>query len=345
MDATAPLVSFLLPARNEARRILPACVRSLLAQDYPRFEIIAVNDCSTDGTGDILRGLAAEDTRLHVVEGAAPPPGWMGKPWALTQAQEKAAGDWLLLTDADVVFAPTLLSDAVAFARAEGLNALTLSPRHGTNNFWVRALLPAYEWIVCAGLPLVHRDGAGDEKASACGAFFLIRRAALEKVGGFACVQDRVAEDITLARALKGSGCRLAYLRASDRFWTPHYFTGRELLRGWSKNLWTPNLGIVPGLLLAAFLVLLGLGPVLALLSGHALPGGVALFAQVAAFIPAYCGKGRGILPWRAVFAPVALVVAGLLIVGMVARSAAGQGATRWKDRPLFAAAAVKEEG
>lgn len=337
-------VAILLPARNEAGRILPECVHSLLAQEYKDFEIIAVNDCSTDETGDILRRHAAADSRLRVVEGTPPPDGWMGKPWALTQALAKAgSAEWLLLTDADVVMDPTLLGDAVGFAEYHELDALTLSPRHGTDDFWVRALLPAYEWIVTAGLPLVHRDGEGDEKASACGAFFLVRRAVLERIGGFAGVRDRAAEDVTLARRVKGNGYRLAYLRAKDRFWTPHYYNAAELTRGWSKNLWTPDFGVLPGLLLAVVLLGIGIGPLIGLLVGGG-AGTVAFFTQLAAFVPGYADNKRGSGVWRGVFAPVALALAAALILSAIIGFVTGRGGTQWKGRALHISGDAKKE-
>ena len=104
-----PLVSIILPARNE-RDCIEACVRSLLAQDYPQSEVIAVDDCSEDETGIILARLAAADDRLRVIDGTPLRPGWMGKAHAIVQGYQAARGDWLLFTDADTVHAPWLLS-------------------------------------------------------------------------------------------------------------------------------------------------------------------------------------------------------------------------------------------
>src|SRR6185369_11585834 len=95
-----PLVSILIPSRNEAGRILDQSVRSVLAQDYEEFEVIVVNDRSTDATESILRSIAATDKRLNVINGVEPPAGWLGKPYALQQALETSRGQWILTIDA-----------------------------------------------------------------------------------------------------------------------------------------------------------------------------------------------------------------------------------------------------
>lgn len=331
--AEAPFVSLLLPARNEADRLLSDCVRSLLGQEYPSYEVVAVDDCSTDATGNLLREMAHEDQRLRVLRGVAPPPGWVGKSWALEQACRAARGEWLLIVDADTILEPTLLRDAVTHALEERWDALSLLPRLGTDSFWIRAAMPVYEWIVAFGLPFVHRDGAGGEKASACGAFFLLRRAALDACGGFAAVGGYVAEDIALARRVKRQGFRIAYERADDRFWTPHYRDVGELLRGFAKNLWTPAFGVGRGLLVVLILWCLALGPLIGLGLGR----GVAAVCQLLAFAPAYVGPGKGSLPWRVVWAPLVLAMMGLVILANMARVRRGAGLI-WKDRRLHAA-------
>lgn len=329
-----PLVSILLPARDEADRMLGECVSSLLAQRWPALEIVAVDDHSTDATGAILRGLAQKDARLRVLSAAPLPRGWRGKPWALQQALEACRGDWLLLTDADVFLAPGLLGDAMRVAQTENWDAVTLAPRFGVDNFWVRAALPVYEWTLVFGLPFVHRDGAGDEKGSACGAFFLLRREALRASGGFAGVAALVTEDVALARRVKGAGFRLTYQRADDRFWTPHYTSGRQLLRGWAKNLWTPRFGVANGLLAAFAILLIALGPVAGALAGG-LAGRVAALCQLLAFAPAYVGPGKGWFPWRVLFAPFALAIQSGLIVATIWGVRRGRGLT-WKGRALY---------
>ena len=143
----APLVSVLVPARNEADRVLPSSISSVLAQDYGRFEVIAVDDRSTDETGTILKSLAAADTRLRVIEGAEPPPGWLGKPFAMQEALDEARGEWILATDADMIFDPAALRTAVAHTLEREGDALTLIPHFETGSFWERVMIPTWAWV------------------------------------------------------------------------------------------------------------------------------------------------------------------------------------------------------
>lgn len=121
-----PRVSVLLPARNEEKRILTDCVRSLLAQNYGNYEIIAVNDRSTDKTGEILREFEKENPKLHVIEGAELPANWLGKPFVLQQAFEQSNGEWILTTDADIIFAPEAIKTAISYAEQNNFDALCL---------------------------------------------------------------------------------------------------------------------------------------------------------------------------------------------------------------------------
>ena len=124
----APRVSVVIPARNEARDI-EATVRSHLSASYPNFEVVVVDDRSTDGTGDVLASLRRGDSRLRVIFGGEPPSGWLGKPHALHQGAEAARGEVLLFADADVRYDSRTLSEAIAFLERGRLDFLALLPR------------------------------------------------------------------------------------------------------------------------------------------------------------------------------------------------------------------------
>ncbi|MGB7172002.1 MAG: glycosyltransferase family 2 protein, partial [Candidatus Acidiferrales bacterium] len=130
-----PRISILFAARDEAEK-MPAALSSLLKLDYPNYEVIAVDDRSADATGKILDEFAARDARLKVIHVEELPKGWLGKPHALAEAYEKASGEWLVFTDADVQFAPDLLRRALACVERAGADHLTLLVRLDLRGFW-----------------------------------------------------------------------------------------------------------------------------------------------------------------------------------------------------------------
>ncbi|HYP54567.1 MAG TPA: glycosyltransferase family 2 protein [Pyrinomonadaceae bacterium] len=166
-DDRAPFVSVLVPARNEEHRVLEESVRSMLAQDYGRFEVVAVNDRSTDATGPILRSIAAEDARLRVVEGVEPPEGWLGKPHAMRQALDNARGEWVLATDADMLFEPAALRASMARALDARLDAVTLLPQVVCLSFWERVFMPTFGWFMLLARPLERVNDP--RRRSSCG--------------------------------------------------------------------------------------------------------------------------------------------------------------------------------
>ncbi|HZT56993.1 MAG TPA: glycosyltransferase family 2 protein [Pyrinomonadaceae bacterium] len=232
----APSVSVLVPARNEEGRVLVECVRSILAQDYGNFDVVAVNDRSTDATGLILRALAAGEARLRVVEGGETPAGWLGKPFALQQALEASCGSWVLATDADMIFRPSVLRAAVAYAVENKCDALTLVPHFDALSFWERVFMPAWFWAV---LIMFQRELANSSRTSLAlgvGGFYLIRRAALERVGGFGAVRAEVLDDLRLAETLKRSGARTFAEYAPELVSTRMYSNLSELWESCTKN-------------------------------------------------------------------------------------------------------------
>ena len=153
-----PLVSVMVPARNEERNI-GRCVRSLLAQDYPRLEVLVLDDHSVDRTPAILEELAREDERVTVLDGQPLPPNWHGKAYACYQLARAARGEWLLFVDADTQHDPRCVSSTVWMAIQERADLLSLFPHFATGTWWERLMLPVIPFALLAGLPLafVHR--------------------------------------------------------------------------------------------------------------------------------------------------------------------------------------------
>lgn len=236
LPADAPSVSVLVPCRNEASRILATSLRSLLAQRYPRFEVIAVNDRSTDDTLAVLRALAAEDPRLRVIDGVEPPPGWLGKAHALHQALAVADGEWVLGTDADIVFHPDALSAAIRAGRERGADVVTLIPGSRPVGPAVDTVMPVAVWMILLLYPPRATNRSDDPRALGCGGFLMVRREALLAVGGYERIRDDLADDVGLAQALKADGRRLFCAFAPDLLFTPMYESLAEVWAGFGKN-------------------------------------------------------------------------------------------------------------
>lgn len=232
-----PTVSVLVPARNEAVAIGP-CLRSLLAQDYPTFEVVALDDESGDGTEEVLAALAAEDPRLIVLQGQPVPEGWLGKHWACHQLAEAARGDLLLFTDADTVHGPQALRYAVAALEVEEADLLTAFPRQKLGSWAERLCIPTAYWAIFSLLPvgLAHRLRLPGLSV-ANGQFLLFRREAYQAVGGHAAVRGNPVDDIALAQRLKARGMRLRLVDATGEVWCRMYRGWRQVLEGFSKNL------------------------------------------------------------------------------------------------------------
>lgn len=231
-----PFVSILVPARNEERRVLADCIRSILDQDYPKFEVIAVNDRSTDRTGQILATLAKANERLRVIEGEEPPAGWLGKPFAMHQAIAEARGEWLLATDADMIFDQRAVRTALTHVLADRADAITLIPHYEAGSFWERVMIPTWAWVFLI-FTLVYRiSNPKTQGAAGIGGFFLLRRSTLERIGGYAALKDEVMEDVRMAEMVKRSGARLFTEYAPALVSTRMYSNFKEMWECSTKN-------------------------------------------------------------------------------------------------------------
>ncbi len=237
-NAPVPLVSILVPARNEAANIAD-CVRSLLAQDYTAFEVVALDDASTDGTGAILNALAAADGRLRVLRGQPLPAGWLGKHWACAQLAEAARGEVFLFTDADTRHAPSALRLAVAARQQAGVDLVSALPQQDTGSWGERLVVPMLAWSLFCFLPLAlaHRQQRPALSAS-IGQFMLIGRAGYARAGGHAGVRAHAADDLALTRRLLAAGGRWRLLDAGALVRCRMYHSFGEAREGFSKNLY-----------------------------------------------------------------------------------------------------------
>jgi glycosyltransferase involved in cell wall biosynthesis len=233
--AAWPKVSIIVPARDEEAKI-DAAMRSKLAIDYPNLEIIAVDDRSQDATGVLLDRLAAVDSRLTVVHLDSLADGWLGKSHAMHVAANRATGDYLLFTDADVFFAPGLLRKAVTMCEARGLDHLTLAPRLETSGYFEKALELYFIVMLCiASQPWLVRTGWRFSYVGV-GAFNLVRRSAYTQCGGHTAIRLDVLDDVKLGKLIKHAGLKQDVLDAGEgvRVRWQEGFWG--VIRGLEKN-------------------------------------------------------------------------------------------------------------
>lgn len=231
----SPLVSVVVPARNEDR-IIEQTVHAWLAQTYAPFELVVVDDRSSDRTGEILH--AFDDSRLVVVDGEEPPTGWLGKPWALHEGSLRARGELLLFVDADVLYAPEALQALVAYQQHTDARVVALLPRFEMRGFWENAAMPQLPLTALTLLPLwlSNRTRIG-VLAIGGGPGNLVARADYDAVGGHEALRDSVIDDIALARLVRRKlGHRTEAIRADDLVSLRMYHGLREIVDGFTKN-------------------------------------------------------------------------------------------------------------
>jgi len=211
-----PQVSVILPARNEDRYIA-RCLDSLLGQDYPNFEIIAINDSSTDRTGEIIKAYAAKDSHIIHIDATPKPEGWTGKNWACYQGYLHARSELLLFTDADSKHLPSAMSLAVGHLVSQNLDAVTAVPRLICNDFWTKMTLPVLATFLHTRFSPIRVNDPNTKTGYFFGSFFLITRSTYEAVGTHEGVKEELVEDGALGGKVKASKFRMKMLRGENQ--------------------------------------------------------------------------------------------------------------------------------
>jgi chlorobactene glucosyltransferase len=231
-----PMVSFLVPARNEEKNIA-SCIRSLLAQDYPAFEVLVLDDDSADSTRRVVEETAKGDPRLKILAGSPPPEGVLGKNWACVQLAGAARGDLLFFTDADTWHAPQSLRAIVTTLSGEQAHLLTGFPRQELHTWMERLLVPFFSWAVLCFNPLwLAYHLRLPALSSAVGQVMVFRREAFQAIGGYESVESSIVEDLELAKRIKAAGLRWRMVNLTDLVTCRMYGEREAAPNGFAKN-------------------------------------------------------------------------------------------------------------
>jgi len=336
---TWPMLSVIVPACNEEATIGDA-LATLLAQDYPALEIIVVNDRSTDRTGEVVRRVASDDPRVLVIDVERLPEGWLGKVHALKVGSDRASGDFMLFTDADIHFEDDALRRAVAFADQDELDHLAILPKFIAPSFWLRSLIVSFGagFLMSMG---AHRVGIpGTRFYVGVGAFNLVRRSALARSEGLEWLRMEVGDDVGLGLLLHRAGARAGFLVAGEMISVTWYPTVAAMIRGLEKNMygiacsyrlhrlfiavptsvaillgplvaitqldrpWLMGMGITAFLAAGAYHLTIGRMARLGVVESLVAPWGVFVLLYIVVRSAYYCIKNGGV-HWRGTFYPL----------------------------------------
>ena len=344
---SAPKVSVCIPARNEETNIR-RCVEAVLRQDYPNFEVIVLDDRSTDATLTLLKEIAARDSRLFPISGSDLPEGWAGKPHALYQASAVAKGEWLCFVDADTFLAPNALSAVYAKASETKADLFTVMTKQILGSFWERTVMPLVMTALSVGFSPRKVNDPSRRDAVANGQFIFIKRSIYDLIGGHEKIKDQIVEDKALSENVKWNGHRLVVANGMQLISTRMYTSLETMWEGWTKNIYLGLRDHPSLLLLGAF------GATLALLAALFLPvwpllglgwflndgGWMALVVIVEAlfvwgyliFIRARIAQEMDIPRWYAWTTPLGAGVFAAMMLTSAWKVISGQGVT-WRGR------------
>ncbi len=235
-----PLVSVCIPARNEEKRVGP-CLKGFQRQNYPRYEVLILDDQSTDGTWRVLCRAAHRDKRFHILKGRPLPKGWVGKPWACDQLARKAKGRWLLFTDADTQHDPETLKRSVLAAESTSADLLTYMTAQTTLTWIEFLVIPTLCFDLISFFPqrwVLKKGSLFSRFVWANGQFLFFNRDSYRALGGHRAVRDRTDEDLTFGKMVVRRGMRLSLHNGSDLVKCRMYTSATDVWRGLSKIIY-----------------------------------------------------------------------------------------------------------
>lgn len=244
-ESETPFVSICIPARNE-EDVIEHCVTSALKQNYDHFEVLVLDDNSTDRTTHILKQLSGIISNLRHIQGEPKPEDWNGKPWACHQLYQQAKGEILLFIDADVWIEPETLNKTVS--ELKRYDMITVWPQQILRSFWERMIIPLVYFALLTLLPSKYversprwlpnglRDLLDPKFSAACGQFMAYNRPVLEAVEGFERIKRSIVDDVEMAKILKAHGYMIRMFTGIEMVYCRMYKDHHEIWNGFKKN-------------------------------------------------------------------------------------------------------------
>ncbi|MEN9927977.1 MAG: hypothetical protein RJB27_1053 [Actinomycetota bacterium] len=320
-------VAVVVPMRNEAENV-EGIVATLLAQDGP-VHFYLLDDNSEDLTFDLLHRFTAGDSRFTVIKGAALEDGWIGKTWALQQLYEASNEEILISIDADVRLTSDAINKSVTLLRTTQLDFLSPYPRQIARTFGERLIQPLLQWSWLTTVPLRFAEGSGRKSmAVANGQFFVVRRSALDSIGGYQSVKHAVIDDVFLARQLIATGASGTVVDGSDIAETRMYASWREIKAGYGKSLSKAFGSLAGAIFVSTFLFATSIAPLILGLLGNLY--GLLGFLTIVGTRVLSAAKSRGNL-LDSVLHPISIAA----LIYLIVYSYLVRGTVTWKGRTV----------
>lgn len=339
----APHISIILPVRNEEANI-DACISSLLAQDYPNFDLTIIDDGSNDATPCLLAQWQARDSRVHVQRVDHLPCGWAGKAHALHNGVQQTGGAWLLFTDADTRHAPHTLRLMAGHAMQQQDDLLSMHTNLVTiSGPAMPLLMPTTEILLAQRVTPREMSDPASPRSFAFGQYILLRRAAYESTGGYASADLRgtSVDDLALAEQFKHYRQRIEVVNGRGLIKNRQWATWRSARRGWEKSYYgviirtrVPLAGLPAALALTAY----GIGPLAILLNAKKARRSSVLLAAITVLAQIHARRRFDRVydlapPWS-LAAPIGWLICGALAFDTARLHLSGR-TVNWKGRPL----------
>ena len=321
-----PKVSIILPARNE-EAFIEKCINSLLEQDYKNYEIIAIDDRSDDNTGNIIKKISKENSKVVYVLAEPKPEKWTGKNWACVEGFRKASGELLLFTDADTFHTRKTISLAVDHLMSEELDALTVIPKMLCLDWWTKITLPVLSTFLHTRFSALRVNDPSKKTGYFFGSFFIIKRKTYESVGTHEGVKSDIVEDGALGKKVKEQGFKLKMVRGEhlvEAVWARDWTTLWHALKRLMIPLYIQSNKIAVGIFFAVLFLLFMPFPILAysaifvnISESSSILCGISLISVGLFYLGSTIDAKKGLsLGFRhALFAPIgsAVIIAGFL--------------------------------